>query len=459
VIDLLAASPEPAADLLRRTGLLADPNPALLDWLLSRAGGHAREPALSIERARELTLDLIVSLLLKLSEARSLVFAAEDLHWADPTTLELLARLARELAASSAAGGPAPRLLVILTARLEFALPGGIELPILELPRLTRDEVERMIATGLADRKVPDEVLRRIVSRSDGVPLFVEEITHVLSERGLPADPKRSQSELAPIRIPGSLLGLLTARLDSVSPRAHATAQLASVLGREFRFDLLHAVSPCAEALLRRDLGELLRAGLVFPRRSGGLERFVFKHGLVRDAAYESMLRSTRRRHHGHIAEVLIERMPHVAELQRRLAAILSADAVSYARLMAEDEPGTVRAVREHHVPGCAGSSKRGVGAWSTRRATICSPSSRASSRPCSAPSRSSGTSGLATSRCPNRAACVFASASISATCWSRASALRRRRQRRGSARRARRTRRRLSLRGGVRSRPHASGP
>src|SRR5262249_30235714 len=152
-----------------------------------------------------------------------------------------------------------------------------------------RADVEEMVSAGLAgDVSLPRAVLDQVVRRADGVPLFVEEVTRMLTEGAFSTEGRPAATGTSP-QIPGTLRDLLTARLDGLSPAARDTAQLAAALGREFRYELLSAVSRKSESSLREDVAELERTGLVHHRRSTRPESYVFKHALVCDAAYESM--------------------------------------------------------------------------------------------------------------------------------------------------------------------------
>lgn len=309
VIDLLSSSADSIQAMIGRHALERKQEAPLLRALLSDASDAGPALPFSRERQKELTLAAIVSLLFANAEREPMVFAVEDLHWADPTTLELLLRLVQELAGFEAVGDErGPRLLVLFTARAEFTPAwSGAAVPSLVIPRLARDEVERMIGAVLREgESLPDEWIGEIVSRADGVPLFVEEVTRVLLERVARLRGLGVQTpDFAPPEIPNSLRGLFVARLDALSSYAAETARLASTFGREFRYDLLREVFPRDEAALRASLDELTAAGLLHPHRRGGLEGFVFKHGLLRDAAYESLLRPTRRVCHTRIARAL----------------------------------------------------------------------------------------------------------------------------------------------------------
>ena len=309
VAEMFAAMGEPLHAMLERRGFdVAETFPPLAAVLSLPPDDRWPRRPLPPEREKELAFDAFLRLLFAMAGDRPVVFTFEDLHWADPTTLELIGLIVREIE-SSAVGDSAPpgRLLLVATARPDFVAPWPpIEVVPIPLGRLGRDEVETMVQAGLASgRPVPAAVLEQVIRRSDGVPLFVEEVTRVLGEADL-----ESGADLAEAGVPGTLRDLLAARLDVVSPRARATAQLAAVLGREFRTDHLRAAGD--DGALRDDLRELTDAGLVFARRMAAAETYVFKHALVRDAAYEAMTRPVRRKLHLRVATVLREQFPEV---------------------------------------------------------------------------------------------------------------------------------------------------
>ena len=294
--------------------------------LLSRpTNGRYRPLVLSPERQKELTLNALLALLLKMAEQRPLAFVLEDLHWADPTTLELTGLLLQEVRTAQMLGTQrAPRLCLVFTARPEFDPPWSTDrVTIIQPAPLGRQEVEEMITAGLArGQSVPPAVVEAIVERADGIPLFVEEVTRVLIESGaVGKNGDRRTADSLPLQIPSSLRDLLTARLDSLSPGGKETAQLAALLGREFRYEVLQAVSRKNEWALHEDLTDLTVAGLVFHRRGVRGESYVFKHTLVRDTAYESMLRSTRQGLHLQVANVLRQRFPNIDEQRPEILA------------------------------------------------------------------------------------------------------------------------------------------
>ncbi len=323
IVTLLSHLGDPIDDVLARNHLDRDQLPLFADLLSLPLPPGVEPRRLSPERKKELTLAAIVHLVLQMARTQPLVFAIEDLHWADPTTLELLTSLLRELRAAQIVPSPdGPRVYVLLTARPEFAPPWPSAFATaVSLDRLDRDAVNALARAALAsDAALPNAVLDHIVARTDGVPLFVEELVRALGERDVirtvALEAMRWASD-----IPGSLRELLTARLDQLSASARDTAQIAAAMGREFRYELLAAVSPKTEWSLREDLHELAESDLVHARHAAAADTYIFKHSLVRDAAYDTMVRPTRQRVHAQIAAVLQDRFAALAQQQPEILA------------------------------------------------------------------------------------------------------------------------------------------
>lgn len=272
--------------------------------------------AVTPQKLKELTHSAIVTLLIAMSEECPVLLLVEDLHWADPTTLELLGQLVYE--------APSAALCLLLTARPEFtpAFPTTSVLQ-LHLNRLDRAQIDALATRAAGNKRLPPAVLERVASRTEGVPLFVEELTRMMIESGTlveHADRWELQRAFSELEIPTTLRALLTARLDRLG-RARETAQLAAALGREFQLELLAAVSPLGATALQEDLEQLLAAGLVFRRRRGKDATFLFKHALIRDAAYETLPGETRLKVHARIAGTLEERFPAIVESRPDLLA------------------------------------------------------------------------------------------------------------------------------------------
>jgi predicted ATPase/class 3 adenylate cyclase len=287
---------------------------------------------LSPQQQRQRTLDTLVTWLLAEAERQPVLAVWEDLHWADPSTLELLGLVIEQ--------APTARLLTLVTARPEFRPPWAprSHLTQLTLGRLPRSQVETMVRQLTGGKPLPAEVLAQVVARTDGVPLFVEELVKMILESGLvrgEADRYVLTGPLPPLAIPATLQDSLMARLDRLST-ARAVAQLGAVLGREFTYELIQAVAPLDEATVQRGLAQLIEAELLYQRGRPPQARYLFKHALIQEAAYQSLLKSTRQQYHQRSAQVLAAQFPEIVETQPELVAHhyteagLSAQAISY---------------------------------------------------------------------------------------------------------------------------------
>jgi tetratricopeptide (TPR) repeat protein len=269
------------------------------------------------ERQKAQTLEALVAQLEGLSRTQPVLFMFEDAHWADPTSLDLL-----ELTVSRAQKLPA---LVVITFRPEFDSPwmGYTHFTSLTLNRFTRKLAAAMVNEVTGGKALPDRVLEQIIEKTDGVPLFVEELTKTILESGLLLEESNRymlSGSLADVPIPVTLHDSLMARLDRLGATKEV-AQTASAIGREFDYDLLAAVSRLSFTDLRSALSQLIDAELVFHHGRSQDDRYFFKHALVQDAAYESLLTRRRREIHGRIAEVLESRFPDRTEREPELLA------------------------------------------------------------------------------------------------------------------------------------------
>ena len=278
-----------------------------------------RYPRLSMtaQQQRDATLDAIVAWLIELAERAPVLMAWEDLHWADPTTLETLGMLIEQ--------APTAAMLVVATYRPELTPPWPQRshmIPI-TLNRLERPEVETMVGHLTGGRPLPGEVVDHIVAKADGVPLYVEELTKailgsgVLEARG---DAYVLTGALAQLHIPETLQDSLMARLDR-APRLREVAQLGSVLGREFAYDMISALAGIEEEMLQSGLGQLVVDELLYQRGRPPRSRYLFKHALIQDAAYQSLLKRARQQYHERVAKLLEDRFPELATTQPELVA------------------------------------------------------------------------------------------------------------------------------------------
>ena len=262
------------------------------------------------ERQKEQTLEALLSRMEGLSRQRPVLLIFEDIHWADPTSLELL-----ELTIERVQSIP---VLVVLTYRPEFSPPwsGHTHITSLALNRFTGTLAATMVENITGGKLLPDEVLEQIIEKTDGVPLFVEELTKTILESGAlteESDRFVATGSLEEISIPATLHDSLMARLDRLGA-VKEVAQTASAIGREFHHELLGAVSQLSFEELRNALNQLIDAGLVFRRGRSGAGGYIFKHALVQNVAYESLLRSKRQNLHERIAQAIQTRFPDIAE-------------------------------------------------------------------------------------------------------------------------------------------------
>ncbi|MGE0826330.1 MAG: adenylate/guanylate cyclase domain-containing protein [Candidatus Binatia bacterium] len=263
------------------------------------------------QRQKERTLQALVQLLVAQAERQATVSVWEDLHWADPTSLEFLSLLVEQI--------PTTKLLLVLTFRPEFTPQWKPRSHIsqLVLNRLGKKQVEEMIAKAAAGQELAADVVEQIRLKTDGVPLFIEELTKSVVESVTDVGARRA----VPLQtIPTTLQEALLARLDRLSD-ARQIAQLGATLGREFSHELLQAVAPLSETDLHTALTKLVEAEILYQRGVGEQARYFFKHALIQDTAYQSLLKSTRQYYHQQVARVLEERFPDIKANQLELLA------------------------------------------------------------------------------------------------------------------------------------------
>ena len=280
---------------------------------------NERYPAqpMTPQRQKQKTMEAIVAFLLHAAELRPTRLIFEDLHWSDPSTLELLELIIEQV--------PRARLFVALAFRPEFAAPWRVQphITTITLGRLSRGDVEQMVRSVGGGKRLPDEVVNEITIKTEGVPLFVEELTRMVLESGLLVEQEgvyELTSPLPALAIPSTLYDSLMTRLDRLGT-AKGVAQLAATIGREFSYDLLREISPLEETRLSGALNRLVDAELVEEYSSPPRLGYRFRHALIRDAAYDSLLRSQRRQYHGRVAEALQEHFAETVQTQPELLA------------------------------------------------------------------------------------------------------------------------------------------
>jgi len=278
-----------------------------------------RYPALTLtpEVQERRTLQVLADQLAGLATRQPVLALYEDLHWVDPSTLELLGLVMERIRRLP--------VLALITFRPEFQPPwtGHAHVTTLTMSRLGRRQGGDLVARVAGEKPLPAEVVELIVARTDGVPLFVEELTKTVLESGLLADAGDRYAlhgPLPPLAIPATLHDSLMARLDRLAP-GKEVAQIAAVIGREFSHELLTMVSPLSQADLNAALDQLVSSELIFRRGGAPQADYSFKHTLVQDAAYQSLLKSTRQQLHARIAQALEGQFPDIVAGEPELLA------------------------------------------------------------------------------------------------------------------------------------------
>ncbi|MCA6115497.1 AAA family ATPase [Bradyrhizobium sp. WSM 1738] len=287
---------------------LSEAVPLLADLLSIPTGDRYPPLNLTPQKRKEKTLQMQVAQVEGLTAQQPLLMLWEDIHWSDPTTLESLDLLIDRAATL--------RLLMVLTFRPEFTPPwvGRPHVTLLSLNRLPPRHRAEMIVHVAGGKTLPTAIADQIIDRTDGVPLFIEELTKSVIESGCITG---AGEHLA---IPSTLQASLLARLDRLAP-TREVAQIAATLGRQFSHELINAVADVPSARLENALEQLTRAELVFRRGTPPDATYTFKHALVQDAAYSTLLRSRRQQLHGRIAATLERKFPEIAAAQPELVA------------------------------------------------------------------------------------------------------------------------------------------
>jgi len=282
------------------------------DHLAIPIGGRYPMLELTPDQKKAKMLELMLNQLEGLADRQPVLMIAEDAHWFDPTSLEWF-----DLVVDRIDRLP---ILLVVTFRPEFAprWAGRPHVTLLTLNRLARTEGTALISQLASGKPLPNDVLAHILAKTEGVPLFVEELTKAVLESGILQEATEHYELTSPVHflpIPSTLQDSLMARLDRQAP-AKEVAQIGAVIGREFSYDLLAAVADLDTVKLAAGLDELVRAELVFRHGAPPQVSYAFKHVLVQDAAYGSLLKSKRQQIHRRIAEVLEKRFPETAEAE-----------------------------------------------------------------------------------------------------------------------------------------------
>jgi class 3 adenylate cyclase/tetratricopeptide (TPR) repeat protein len=267
---------------------------------------------LSPRRRKEKTLAALLARLDRLAAEQPVFMIFEDVHWIDPTSLELLAATVEHVSQL--------RVLLLITARSEFTVPwpSYSHMTTIPLTRLGRREGAALVERVTSGKQLPKEVMDEILARTDGVPLFIEELTKTVLESGLLQERDGQyvlERPLPPLAIPTTLHASLMARLDRLAP-VREVAQIGAVAGREFHYELLSAVAGLPRERLDEALHQLVRSELIFRRGESPHAVYTFKHTLVRDAAYAGLLKTRRVYLHAAIASALEQQFPELLQTQ-----------------------------------------------------------------------------------------------------------------------------------------------
>jgi class 3 adenylate cyclase/tetratricopeptide (TPR) repeat protein len=311
------------AVLAQATNDLGQAVPLLADLLSIPTGDRYPPLSLTPQKRKEKTLHAQLVQLEGLASRQPVLMVYEDMHWSDPTTREALDLLIDRV--------PTLRVLVIVTFRPEFPPPwvGRPQVSLLSLSRLPPRQRAEMIMQVTSGKALPQEIADQIVDRTDGVPLFIEELTKAVIESGAltdAGDRYLAVGPVTPLAIPTTLHASLLARLDRLAP-TREVAQIAAALGRQFSHELISAVATMPKQQLDDALGRLVQAELIFRRGTPPDAEYTFKHALVQDAAYSTLLRSRRQQLHARIAATLEDQFPEIVVAQPALLAQHSAEA------------------------------------------------------------------------------------------------------------------------------------
>jgi class 3 adenylate cyclase/predicted ATPase len=305
------------ASLLRATSGDDDHLPLVAELLSIPLGDRDHAIALSAKRKRQKTLEALLAMLEGATRRRPVLMTIEDIHWMDPSSRELLdmgIERARHL-----------RLLLVTTFRPDFVAPWTSEAHVttLNLGRLGQRDASALINLVAGDHSLHEETLREIVARADGIPLFVEELTKAVVEAAERDDLATTlgRSPLWATSVPPTLHASLMARLDRLGPLAKEVAQIGAAIGREFSYDMLVPLVQKRDEELEAALVRLRDAGLVFMRGAPPQAMFLFKHALVREVAYGSLLRGQRQQLHARIVTALEAQSHHMLDQQPEILA------------------------------------------------------------------------------------------------------------------------------------------
>lgn len=298
-------------------------------------------------KQKERTIDLLISMLIQRALKQPALFVVEDLHWADPSTLELLDKLIDRIVDG--------RIMCVFSHRPEFSHNWHVRKNVstLDLTRLPRSASEEIILKATNGKKIPDEAMEYILRKTDGIPLFLEELTKMMVESEMLREKDDALELSAPLDtlpIPDTLHESLAARLDRLKD-AKPVAQLGATIGREFSYSMIDSIPGRHRKDLSSNLAKLVDAGLLDQKNSVSEGQYVFRHALIQDSAYSSLLKSSRRELHKSIAESFEANRPDVMDAQPELIAYHYTEAISPVKAMSYWQKAGELAVQRSAMP------------------------------------------------------------------------------------------------------------
>ena len=265
---------------------------------------HYPPISMTAKKQKQHILEILLTWLLKISEQQPLIFVMENLHWVDPSTLEHLTQLMDH--------GSKARILIIFTFRPQINVPDSTQSQLIEimLERLSHKQIVAMVKELAGGKDFPAEVLHQLIRMTDGVPLFVEELTKMILESGILKEDNgryKLNGTMSHLAIPATLQDSLMARLDQLGSYKEVV-QLAATIGRDFSYELIKELSPLDHEVLQQELTKLVKAGVLHQEGVPPKSQYSFQQALIQDAAYHSVLKGTRQKYHQRIGKVLEKR-------------------------------------------------------------------------------------------------------------------------------------------------------
>jgi predicted ATPase/class 3 adenylate cyclase len=304
------------AAALDTAGLPTEAVPALAVFLSLILPDGVPRPLLSPEGLRQRTMEWLLLWLSNQAESRPVLFVVEDIHWADASTLEWLDQVSRHITIA--------KIMIVMTARSDFrhSFTGSQQVMEIALQRLGSEHLGELLGVLTEGRVFPSTLRDSIIDRSDGIPLFLEEQVKTIYETTPHTELESSggRGSEQSFNIPTSLRGLLAARLDRLKI-GKTIAQIAAVIGREFSYDILASVVPFVRDQLLRGLNELLESEILYVTDTGPSSTYSFKHSLLHEAAYQTLLRAKRKQYHRQIAQAYLKDAQQIAETQPEVVA------------------------------------------------------------------------------------------------------------------------------------------